>query len=164
MSSFVVAVLAVWRLTHLLAAEDGPADIVVRLRRLLGNSLAGKMMDCFYCLSVWIAAPAALFVTHRPMSLSIAQPQGPLSVRILSGGILEWAVNWLAISGAACLLERLTTPRAAPQSMPAPEQQLQESSHEGESENVLRFKSDADQEQSVIHTNNPRHPAHQSRH
>jgi hypothetical protein len=83
---FVLAVLATWRITHLLANEDGPADIIVRLRVRLGHGLAGSLMDCFYCLSLWIAAPAALFVSRRPLS---------------------WALSWLAISGGACLLERL---------------------------------------------------------
>jgi hypothetical protein len=82
----VVAVFATWRVTHLLASEDGPANIIVRLRALLGHSLVGKLMDCFNCLSLWIAALAALFVSRRP---------------------LEWAFAWLALSGGACLLERL---------------------------------------------------------
>jgi hypothetical protein len=83
---FVLAVLATWRVTHLLASEDGPADIIVRFRVLLGQSVAGKLMDCFNCLSLWIAALAALFVSRRP---------------------LEWLFCWLALSGGACLLERL---------------------------------------------------------
>lgn len=83
---FVLAVLATWRVTHLLANEDGPADIIVRFRKLLGRSLAGQLMDCFNCLSLWVAAPVAMFVSHRP---------------------LEWLLSWLAISGGACLLERL---------------------------------------------------------
>jgi hypothetical protein len=83
---FVLAVLATWRVTHLLASEDGPADIIVRFRKLLGQSLAGQLMDCFNCLSLWIAAPAALFVSRRPV---------------------EWLVASLALSGGACLLERL---------------------------------------------------------
>jgi hypothetical protein len=83
---FVLAVLATWRVTHLLANEDGPADIIVRFRRLLGQSLAGSLMDCFYCLSLWIAAAAAFFVSTKP---------------------LEWVFAWLAISGGACLLQRL---------------------------------------------------------
>jgi hypothetical protein len=86
MWEFVLAVLATWRVTHLLANEDGPADLIVRFRALLGDSLAGKLMDCFYCLSMWIAAPAALFVTRKP---------------------LEWLMTWLALSGGACLLERI---------------------------------------------------------
>jgi hypothetical protein len=83
---FVLAVLATWRVTHLLANEDGPADVIVRVRLWLGDRLIGKLMDCFNCLSLWIAAPAALFVSRRPM---------------------DWFVSWLALSGAACLLERL---------------------------------------------------------
>lgn len=81
-----LAVLATWRVTHLLASEDGPGDIIFRFRRLLGQSLAGKLMDCFNCLSLWVAAPMALFVSHQPT---------------------EWLMSWLATSGGACLLERL---------------------------------------------------------
>jgi hypothetical protein len=81
----MIAVLATWRVTHLLAKEDGPVDMLVRLRRRLGRSLAGRLMDCFNCLSFWIAAPFALFVCRDP---------------------LERLLAWLALSGAACLLER----------------------------------------------------------
>jgi hypothetical protein len=83
---FIFAVLATWRVTHLLASEDGPADVIVKFRALLGQSLAGKLMDCFNCLSLWIAAPTALFVTRQ---------------------LIDWLLVWLALSGAACLLERL---------------------------------------------------------
>ncbi|MBZ5532380.1 MAG: hypothetical protein LAO20_13195 [Acidobacteriia bacterium] len=86
MLRFVLAVLATWRVTHLLAYEDGPADLIFRLRARLGQSLAGKLMDCFKCLSLWIAAPAALFISLRPM---------------------DWLLCWLALSGGACLLERM---------------------------------------------------------
>ena len=82
----VLAVLATWRVTHLLANEDGPADVVFRLRRRLGDGFIGGLMDCFNCMSIWVAAPLALFVSTNP---------------------LTWAVSWLALSGAACLLERL---------------------------------------------------------
>ena len=79
--------LATWRLTHLLTAEDGPGDLVVLLRARLGNSVAGRAMDCFYCLSLWVAAPLALFVSTDP---------------------LAWFVAWLALAGGACLLDRAT--------------------------------------------------------
>jgi hypothetical protein len=115
---FVLAVLATWRVTHLLANEDGPADLIFRFRRLLGQSLAGSLMDCFNCLSLWIAAPAALFVTRRPV---------------------EWFFNWLALSGAACLLERIG--REPEQMQPMP--QLTE----GEDDNVLRSEAFAATEQ-----------------
>ena len=83
----VVGALATWRVTHLLVAEDGPADVVVRLRRRAGDSWIGEAMDCFYCLSVWTAAPVAAAVAR-------SRREAPLT--------------WLALSGAACVLERAT--------------------------------------------------------
>jgi hypothetical protein len=85
MARFTVAALATWRVTHLLASEDGPADAVARLRARLGAGKAAGLMDCFQCLSVWIAAPASIYVTRDTRD---AVPV------------------WLALSGAACLLER----------------------------------------------------------
>ena len=109
---FVCAILATWRLTHLLVAEDGPGDIVVRIRARLGDSVAGRAMDCFYCLSVWIAAPIALFVSTSPIS---------------------WLVTWLALSGAACLLERVT--------MPAEGLTAKRALREGEDHELLRTET-----------------------
>jgi hypothetical protein len=109
---FVVAVLATWRVTHLLASEDGPADLVVRFRARLGHGLAGKLMDCFNCLSLWIAAPAALFVSRKP---------------------LDWLFTWMALSGAACLLERLGHEPVVIQPISQP--------LEGEVSNVLRSET-----------------------
>ena len=57
---FVLNVLAVWRITHLLQAEDGPVDLFVRLRRWVGQGFFGRLLDCFKCLSLWIAIPFAL--------------------------------------------------------------------------------------------------------
>jgi hypothetical protein len=92
-----LAVLATWRITHLLAFEDGPADILVLLRRALGNSFFGKLMDCFYCLSLWVAAPLACLITNQ---------------------WIEWPLFWLALSGAACLLERPAEPPVILQPIP----------------------------------------------
>jgi hypothetical protein len=89
-AELAVGAAAVWRVTHLLHAEDGPWDALVRLRKLAGNSALGKMLDCFYCSSVWVALP-------------IAAALGPTwKERILF---------WPALSGAAILLER-ERPRA----------------------------------------------------
>jgi len=115
----VLAVLATWRVTHLLASEDGPADIIVRFRALWGQSLVGKLMDCFNCLSLWIAALAALFVSRRP---------------------LEWFFCWLALSGGACLLERIGHEPVDIQPMSQPA--------EGDSNDVLRPETYGTSEQS----------------
>ena len=84
---FLLAILAVWRLTHMLSREDGPWDILVRLRRTAGAGMLGKLVACFYCLSIWVALPFAWF---------------------LKGDATETFVGWLAISGGAILLERFT--------------------------------------------------------
>ncbi len=85
---FAVAVLATWRVTHLVAREDGPWDLVVRMRKRLGDGFLGKLADCPYCLSLWVAAPLAWFVTSR---------------------WTEAIIVWLALSGGACLLEKAAT-------------------------------------------------------
>ena len=86
----VLVALATWRVCHLLGEEDGPADLVGRLRAWLGDSALGRVLDCFYCLSLWVAVPLTLLV-----------------VRDFVGFVL----GWLGTSGAACLLERATRPR-----------------------------------------------------
>jgi len=83
---FAVAVLATWRVTHLLGSEDGPANVVRRVRESLQRSGLWRVLGCFNCLSVWVAAPFAVVVAHRPADL---------------------VVTWLALSGGACLLQRL---------------------------------------------------------
>ena len=82
----VVGILATWRLTHLVVAEDGPWDIVVRLRRLAGAGAVGQMMDCFNCTSMWIALPVAFWI---------------------GSDWIERVVVWFAVSGGAILLERI---------------------------------------------------------
>lgn len=82
---FVLAVLATWRVTHLLACEDGPADLIFRLRVRLGEGMLGRLMDCFNCLSLWVAAPISLLLSQNPVDLVLI---------------------WPALSGGACLLER----------------------------------------------------------
>lgn len=96
---FALGSLATWRVTHLLAEEDGPFDAGVRLRLRAGNGALGELMDCFYCLSVWVAAPAALAVARSRRDVPL---------------------TWLALSGAACLLERATAGRAPVESEGAP--------------------------------------------
>lgn len=59
---FVLGLLTVWRITHLLQAEDGPSDVAVGLRRSASNGFWGKLLNCFYCLSLWVAAPLAFLL------------------------------------------------------------------------------------------------------
>jgi hypothetical protein len=84
---FVLGALATWRLTRLVAYEDGPADVIVRIRARIGDAPLGSFLDCFSCVTIWIAAPVALAVVRQ-------RRDAPLT--------------WLALSGAACLVERAT--------------------------------------------------------
>ena len=79
--------LSVWRLTHLLSAEDGPGNIVARLRAAAGRGILGEIFDCFNCLSLWVSIPFAL---------------------VLGAGWEQTVLLWLALSGGAILLQRLT--------------------------------------------------------
>ena len=62
--SLILATLATWRVTHLLVNEDGPGEVVVRLRRRAGSGWAGALMDCFYCMSFWVAVVVVSTVTR----------------------------------------------------------------------------------------------------
>ena len=87
-----LGILGVWRVTHMLNAEDGPGRIFVKLRKLAGSGFWGSLLDCFYCLSVWISAAFACAI---------------------GGSWGERLLLWPALSGAAILLERATAPAPA---------------------------------------------------
>lgn len=81
-----LGILGAWRLSHLVTAEDGPADLLVRLRRAAGEGFWGRLLDCFYCVSLWIALPLAWWIGESWK---------------------ERALLWPALSAGAILLERL---------------------------------------------------------
>jgi hypothetical protein len=74
-------------------------------------------MDCFNCLSLWVAALSAFFVSRKP---------------------LEWLFCWLALSGGACLLERNGQESVVIQPMSQPA--------EGEIDDVLRSETHGTEE------------------
>lgn len=92
--ALVIATLAVWRVTHLLWGEDGPWDLFVRLRRLVGNGFFGSLLDCFYCLSLWVAVAPGWLLGHT---------------------WVERILLWLALSAGAILLERISAERPQPE-------------------------------------------------
>lgn len=95
----LLGVLCTWRVTHLFQAEDGPWDAIVHIRRAAGDSFFGRLLDCFYCLSLWVSAPLAWAIGRQ---------------------VVERVLLWLAFSGAAILLERST---AGPPAVEYPEDQ-----------------------------------------
>lgn len=88
----LLGALSVWRVTHFLRYEDGPWQLAARLREQAGAGFWGELLDCFYCLSVWVAVPAALTLGS------------------------SWSERlWLcpALSALAILIERAHTPLTA---------------------------------------------------
>jgi hypothetical protein len=92
-----LGILSVWRITHLLEAEDGPWNLTARLRQRVGPGFLGALLDCFACSSLWIAAPFALW---------------------LGDGYGHRLVLWLSFSAGAILLQQVAGPRHGP--APAP--------------------------------------------
>ncbi len=87
-SYFILSVLVVWRLTHLFSKEDGPFDVIFLIRKKAGTGFLASLIGCFYCLSIWIALPFGIW---------------------LGTSLWQKFLIWLALSGAACLLEQATT-------------------------------------------------------
>jgi hypothetical protein len=87
--AFALGALCVWRITYLLTAEDGPGHLLDRLRRRLADTPLGRLLDCFYCVSLWAAAPIALTI---------------------GGAWTYLLLLWFALSAGAIMIERLTAP------------------------------------------------------
>jgi Protein of unknown function (DUF1360) len=84
---YFILVIVVWRITHLIASEDGPFEIIFKIRKMFGETFFGKLMDCFYCLSIWVGLIAALSISSQ---------------------IKEILLLTLYYSGASILLEKQT--------------------------------------------------------
>ena len=80
--TLLILSLATWRLSHMMAKEDGPFDCFRRLRILAGASeniggwwqadnTLGKLIICPLCLSVWWAAGLYALLLAWPTILPI---------------------------------------------------------------------------------------------
>lgn len=96
-----VAVLAAWRIAHALAFEDGPFALARRARAAAARR--GVELDCFHCLSLWAAAPLALW----PAATAT-----------------DWLCMVPAISGAACLLQRASAAPVLMQPLSLPDDEV----------------------------------------
>jgi hypothetical protein len=82
---FLLSVLATWRITALVAYESGPFRSLEALRRLLVVIRLGRLVSCFHCLGLWIAALVTLIVYRWEPSAILL---------------------WLAVAGAVSIIER----------------------------------------------------------
>ena len=98
MFSFVLTALAVWRLSSLLVNEDGPGDILSKIRVLVGveydeysrpyatNVLAG-ILTCVWCCSIWVSLIGSVLTNPRNFT--------------------EYLRNALALSAGAIIIEEI---------------------------------------------------------
>lgn len=81
---FVILVLAVYRISRMIALEDGPADIFANLREFLGQGdWIGRGFHCVLCVSVWVSLAAALLAFRKPRCI---------------------LAHWFAIAGGVALI------------------------------------------------------------
>lgn len=65
-AQFVILALAMFRITRLIIADDGPWDVLARVRKRLGIGEPGEvgfwdgLLSCPWCVSIWLA-PLAIW-------------------------------------------------------------------------------------------------------
>lgn len=84
---FVVALLGVYRLSHMIAMEDGPFDVFALARDSVGQaSWVGRGLHCPLCISFWLSLPMSWVIVPDVDAL---------------------AFTWLGLAGACLMLHRL---------------------------------------------------------
>lgn len=85
--TFIIAVFAVYRVGRMVAEEDGPMFLFKDMRDRFTDdkSSTARGLRCFYCVSFWIALPAALLL-------------------VLVAFFDPWLMPiwWFGLAGAAC--------------------------------------------------------------
>ena len=100
---WIIYSLAVWRLSSLVVQEDGPGDIFAKLRNKLGTVYTQDSVEvgvtnisrgivCLWCVSLWIALPAAAAweLSH-------------------DFSVLNSILVWLGLSASAILVDQFMT-------------------------------------------------------
>jgi hypothetical protein len=85
--TFILVCLAVWRICHFIAKEDGPWSFMWEIRERVYRKEwweFHEVLECVKCNSVWVSYIFVPFCFHEHQFLS-----------------------WLAVSAAVCLLEAL---------------------------------------------------------
>lgn len=90
--------LAVWRVTYMINAENGPLNIFMRYRATLAatQKRSGGMYDmisCFKCLSIWVAFFPAMLLS--------------LTVKGIWASLLTWVLLTLILSSEAIIIQRV---------------------------------------------------------
>lgn len=100
---WILAAFAVYRLSALVAYDDGPGDVFLKLRGRLGAYQygedsrpargVGRLVSCPHCLGIWFAAAVAALLAFR-------------------SGIGDAILAVLGLAGVASWLECMTEGRS----------------------------------------------------
>lgn len=81
--SFSLSVLAVYRVSYMIAVEDGPFDLYVMLRSKFNQATwIGRGLVCPLCISFWLSMIPAVFMP------------------------VPFILNWLAIAGMCLIIHK----------------------------------------------------------
>lgn len=93
MISLILAVLGTYRIAHMVAQEDGPADVFARIRAIPNpESWIARGLSCVLCISFWVSLLAALLLAHQDPTMQRS----------------ETLLTWLGIAGAVMVLHLWT--------------------------------------------------------
>lgn len=84
--TLVIVILATYRVSVLIAQDEGPFSIFERVRGRIDphqSSWLGRGMRCVGCVSFWVSLAAALLI-----------------------GAADWVWVWLGVAGGAMLIHR----------------------------------------------------------
>lgn len=83
--ALIVATLAAYRIAYLIAREDGPFDVMSRIRGAIDpnqKTWVGRGLNCILCISFWVT----------------------LIITLLIGG--TW-LEWLGMAGAIVIINKV---------------------------------------------------------
>lgn len=86
---FLISSLAVWRITHMLLEENGPWELFKRVQNWSDSrnpNVLKEMLQCFYCTSVWVSLPFAIY---------------------LGANFIEYIIYTMALSAVAMLIQTI---------------------------------------------------------
>ena len=90
---FTLSVLAVYRVSYMIANEDGPLDVFVFIREKAGQkNWIGRGLNCVLCISVWISIIPAVTMTRN---IGLFQPT-----------FETFILYWFAIAGGVLIIHK----------------------------------------------------------
>ena len=79
--------LSCWRISNLFVYENGPFDVFLKLRNVVGagdidvepTNFFGKLLNCIGCTSIWVAAALVILFVCLPKITAFILVAGSIS-------------------------------------------------------------------------------------